>query len=119
MARRKPVVASAVGGIPEVVTDGVSGILVPPATPAALADAVVRLARSPRLRREMGEAGYATVEARFSIDAMVRRIEAIYAEELERSGVEASLSSARGRDGATSGGTRRPSGRATLEVPPL
>ncbi len=119
MARRKPVVASAVGGIPEVVTDGVSGILVPPATPAALADAVVRLARSPRLRREMGEAGYATVEARFSIDAMVRRIEAIYAEELERSGVEASLSLARGRDGATSGGTRRPSGRATLEVPPL
>ncbi len=119
MARRKPVVASAVGGIPEVVTDGVSGILVPPASPAALADAVVTLARSPRLRREMGEAGYATVAARFSIDAMVRRIEGIYAEELERAGVSASLSSARGRTVAPSGGSRRPAGRAALEVPPL
>ncbi len=119
MARRKPVVASAVGGIPEVVTDGVSGILVPPETPAALADAVVRLARSPRLRREMGEAGYATVESRFSIDAMVRRIEGIYSEELERAGVVASLSSARSRDGAPSGGALRPAGRAALEVPPL
>jgi glycosyltransferase involved in cell wall biosynthesis len=125
MARRKPVVASAVGGIPEVLTHGVSGILVPPADPAALADAVVRLARSPRLRREMGEAGYATVEARFSMDAMVRRVEAVYAEELVRSGAVAPLVSARRRDAEarSDGGphrpTDRPMDRAALEVPPL
>ena len=44
MARRKPVVATAVGGIPEVVANGVSGLLVPPADPAALAEALIRLA---------------------------------------------------------------------------
>ncbi len=130
MARRKPVIASRVGGIPEVVTDGVSGILVPPETPAALADAVVRLARSPRLRREMGDAGYATVESRFSIDAMVRRIEALYGEELERAGVAGPLTSARARADGHSGhtgpahrssdrGSRRPSDRGALEIPPL
>ncbi len=121
MARRKPVVASRVGGIPEVVTDGVSGILVPPETPAALADAVVRLARSPRLRLQMGDAGFADVEERFSIDAMVRRIEGLYGEELERAGVTGPLTSARARSEASppSRGSRRPSDRAALEVPPV
>jgi glycosyltransferase involved in cell wall biosynthesis len=120
MARRKPVVASRVGGIPEVVTDGVSGILVPPESPAALADAVVRLARSPRLRLQMGDAGYEAVAERFSIDAMVRRIEAVYGEELERAGVTGPLTSARARTEApASRPSRRPSDRAALEVPPL
>src|SRR5919106_1961926 len=54
MARRKPVVATAVGGIPEVVADGVSGLLVPPGDPAALAVALGRLAASPALRARMG-----------------------------------------------------------------
>ncbi|MGH2456417.1 MAG: glycosyltransferase, partial [Candidatus Limnocylindria bacterium] len=87
MARRRAVVASAVGGIPEVVTDGASGLLVPPGEPAALAAALVRLACSPDLRRRMGEAGHATVVERFSIDAQVRRIQALYDEELDRAGV--------------------------------
>ncbi len=121
MARRKPVVASCVGGIPEVVTQGVSGILVPPASPEALADAVATLARSPNLRIRMGDAGYATVEERFSIDAMVRRIEGVYAEELERAGVSAQLTTARDRDDAAPGAdaARRPSDRGALEVPPV
>ena len=109
MARRVPVVASAVGGIPEVVTSGVDGLLVPPADPAALAEAVLRLLRDEALRRRIGEAGYATVRDRFSIDAQVRRIEAVYNEELTRAGVLLG-------DGA---GSPAPRGRAALEVPPV
>ena len=129
MAQRLPVVASAVGGIPEVVTDGVDGLLVPPASPGELAAAIARLASSPALRARIGEAGYRTVVERFSIDAQVRRIEAVYDEELARSGAVASLagrSSGRGRLGATSAAgpipgrrSSRPAGRAALEVPPL
>jgi glycosyltransferase involved in cell wall biosynthesis len=109
MARRVPVVASAVGGIPEVITSGVDGVLVPPADSAALADAVVALLRDDALRRRIGEAGYATVRDRFSIDAQVRRIEAIYNEELTRAGVLVS-------DGA---GAPAPESRGALEVPPV
>lgn len=114
MARRRPVVASAVGGIPEVLTDGLDGLLVPPADPSALAEACIRLACSPGLRAQLGAAGRATVEARFSLDAMVRRIEAIYDEELVRAGA-LPLRRALGRAPATA----QPAGRAALEVPPL
>jgi glycosyltransferase involved in cell wall biosynthesis len=120
MARRKPVVASAVGGVPEVLTDGVDGLLVPPRDVLALADALVRLARSPSLRERIGEAGHATVADRFSIDAMVRRIEEVYDEELARAGVTAA-----GRDGSLTlrasrkGRNRAPSDRAALEAPPV
>ena len=104
MARRKPVVASAVGGIPEVLTHGLDGFLVPPADPSALADALAGLARSPSLRERVGEAGYATVRERFSIEAQVRRIEDLYAEELQRAGI---VGSARpGRRGPTRGSER-------------
>jgi glycosyltransferase involved in cell wall biosynthesis len=116
MARRVPVVASAVGGIPEVVTDGVSGLLVPPSDPPALARELIRLARSAALRRRLGEAGYDTVRDRFSIDAQVRRTQAIYDEELRRAGVLATL---RAPVRSSSGSARRPRGRAALEVPPV
>lgn len=114
MARRRPVVASAVGGIPEVVTNGLDGLLVPPADPSTLAEACVRLACSPALRRRLGEAGRATVEARFSLDAMVRRIEAVYEEELVRAGAPP-LRRGTNQDAPIA----RPAGRAALEVPPL
>jgi len=116
MARRRPVVASAVGGVPEVVTDGLDGLLVPPADPDALADAIVRLALSPALRRELGEAGYRTVAERFSIDAQVRRIEEIYDEELQRAGALAARQAAASRP-STNGS--RPRDRSALEVPPV
>jgi glycosyltransferase involved in cell wall biosynthesis len=113
MARRKPVVASAVGGIPEVLTNGLDGLLVPPADPLALADACIRLACSPELRRRMGEAGRATVESRFSLDAMVRRIEEVYDEELVRAGALPPERAPARSDPA------QPLGRAALEIPPL
>ena len=113
MARRKPVVASAVGGIPEVLTNGLDGLLVPPADPAALAEACIRLACSPELRGRMGEAGRATVEARFSLDAMVRQIEEIYDEELVRAGALPPERAPLPTVGA------QPRGRAALEIPPV
>jgi glycosyltransferase involved in cell wall biosynthesis len=110
MARRVPVVASAVGGIPEVVTDGVDGRLVPPGDPVALAGAIVELLRDPELRLRLGDAGYATVADRFSIDAQVRRIQVVYDEELARAGVL--LNGDRG-SGVV------PAERGALELPPL
>jgi len=109
MALRRPVVAAAVGGIPEVITDGVDGLLVPPADPAALAVAVVRLIRDPVLRERIAGAGYRTVVDRFSIEAQVRRTEAVYDEELARAGVLQG-----GRPMAPG-----PAGRGALELPPV
>ena len=118
MARRKPVVATAVGGIPEVVADGVSGILVPPGSPPALAEALIRLVRSRPQRERMGDAGYRIVADRFSMDAHVRRIEALYDEELQRAGALAALRGSGSLDG-DGRSPRRPRGRAALEVPPV
>lgn len=114
MARRRPVVASAVGGIPEVITDGVDGLLVPPADPGALARAISLLLADPALRERIGQAGYRTVVERFSIDAQVKRIEAVYDEELARAGVLAG-----GRRGEEGRSSRRPAERGVLEVPPV
>jgi glycosyltransferase involved in cell wall biosynthesis len=113
MARCRPVVASAVGGIPEVITSGVDGLLVPPASPADLADAIVSLARSPELRERLGRAGRQTVVERFSIDAQVRRTEEVYDEELLRGGV------LRRASHGPSSGEVTPGDRGALEVPPL
>lgn len=109
MARRVPVVASAVGGIPEVITSGVDGLLVPAADPSALAGAVLELLGDEALRRRIGDAGFATVRDRFSIDAQVKRVGLVYDAELARAGV---LPSQSHRDPG-------PGGRAALELPPL
>jgi glycosyltransferase involved in cell wall biosynthesis len=61
MAAGLPVVASAAGAIPEAVTDGVQGVLVPPGDPEALAGALEKLLGDPQARRRMGESGRATV----------------------------------------------------------
>ena len=114
MARRIPVVASAVGGIPEVITSGVDGLLVPPADPAALGDAVNSVLADPSLAERLGEAGYRTVAERFSIDAQVKRIEAVYDEELARAGVLP-----RARTPQPVRLLARPGERAALEVPPV
>jgi glycosyltransferase involved in cell wall biosynthesis len=78
MAMEVPVVASGVMGIPELVQDGKSGLLVPPGRPRALADALARLADSPELRLALGRAGRARVEAAFSLDRSLHALLAIY-----------------------------------------
>ncbi len=113
MARCRPVVASAVGGIPEVITDGVDGLLVPPSDSDALAAAVGSLLADPALRARIGRAGYETVAERFSIDAQVRRIEEVYDEELARAGVVGVRGSAGRLPDA------RPLQRGALELPPV
>ena len=73
-----PVVATAVDGTPEAVVDGETGILVPPADPAALAAAVVRLLTDPALAETMGRNGRARAQAQFSETAMMDRLEQAY-----------------------------------------
>ncbi len=64
------VVASAVGGIPEIITNGVDGVLVPPESPEALATAIVSLLSNPELRRRLGERARTTVRQRFNRQAI-------------------------------------------------
>jgi glycosyltransferase involved in cell wall biosynthesis len=66
-----PVVASRVGGIPELVDDGVHGLLVPPGEAEPLGDALVELLSSEERRKAMGQAGQARVEAEFGVDEMI------------------------------------------------
>jgi len=80
MACEAPVVASAVGGILEVVEDGKTGVLVPPAQPAALAEALVRVLNSPDLARDMGRAGRRRVEEKFAWASVAERTEQVYAD---------------------------------------
>ncbi|KFI05142.1 TIGR03088 family PEP-CTERM/XrtA system glycosyltransferase [Massilia sp. BSC265] len=78
MACGLPVVASNVGGIPEVVTDGLEGSLVPPQDTEALAQALASYVRDPALRRQRGEAARARVEAAFSMRAMLAEYGKLY-----------------------------------------
>jgi alpha-maltose-1-phosphate synthase len=80
MACETPVVASAVGGILEVVVDGETGLLVPPGKPDALAEALRRLLGDPALGRRLGRAGRRRVEAHFSWASVAERTERIYAD---------------------------------------
>lgn len=80
LALERPVAATRVGGIPEIVTHGESGLLVPPSDPAAMAEAILRLLDDPGTAAAYGAAGRRTVEARYGIDTMVGRFTALYEE---------------------------------------
>lgn len=73
----KPVVATRVGGIPEAVVHDATGILVPPADPAAMADAIVRLAGDAALSGRLGAAAATRAREQFSLRAMVEAWEAV------------------------------------------
>lgn len=80
----KSVIATRTGGLPEVVEHGVSGLLVPPRDPAALADAIVLLLRDPDMRARMGEAGQQVVRERFGLGRMADELVAVYRDVVER-----------------------------------
>ena len=80
MALSRPVVASNVGGIPEMIQDGVTGLLVPPRDPAALAAAIVSLLRNHQLADMLGRAGHDLVHRRFCLEQMIAAVEDIYDE---------------------------------------
>lgn len=85
MAHGLPVVATRVGGNPEVVEEGVTGYLVPPDDPRSFAEKVVRLLTSPSLRARMGEAGRQRVEQQFSIETVARRYQTLHGSLVQRS----------------------------------
>jgi glycosyltransferase involved in cell wall biosynthesis len=80
MALSRPVVASNVGGIPEMIDDGLTGLLVPPHDAPALAGAITRLLVDPTYADAIARRGHDTVHERFCLEQMVRAIEAIYDE---------------------------------------
>lgn len=79
MAAGRPVVATVVGGIPEVVVPGETGLLVPPGDPGALGDAIAQLVNHPEPARLMGARGRERARDRFSIESAVTRHEDLYA----------------------------------------
>jgi glycosyltransferase involved in cell wall biosynthesis len=80
MAAGKAIVATNVGGIPDVITDGVEGVLVPPRDPRALAAAIGELLGDPDRRAELGAAARERQQRELTLDATVRRFEELYAE---------------------------------------
>lgn len=84
MGSCKPVVATAVGGIPELVIDGETGLLVPRGDPAALAMAVSRLLDAPDDARRMGQAGRRRLRERFEIETSLAALERLYLQLLVR-----------------------------------
>lgn len=80
MAMAKPVVAFADGGVPEIVVDGQTGLLVPPGDVAALSAGIERLLQNEPLRRAMGQKGRSRVEAMFTAEEMTRNVEKVYEE---------------------------------------
>ena len=88
MAMQKPVVASRVGGIPDLVEHGINGLLVRPGNVKELADALERILSDKRLANRMGREGRKTIKEQFSSDVMVQSIEKVYRGLLARKGIE-------------------------------
>lgn len=88
MAAGLPAVVTAVGGNPELVEDGVTGLTVPSADAPAMAQALIALAASPDRAVRMGRAGRQAVEHRFSLQAMVAAYQDLYDRQLRAAGIE-------------------------------
>lgn len=84
MATAKPIVATRIGGIPEVIEHERTGLLVPPNDPAAIAAAVLRLLNEPKLASQLGRAAQGRHQAELTPEVMARKLEAIYRQVLGR-----------------------------------
>lgn len=87
MSLGTPAVVTAVGGVPEAITDGVEGFLVEPKDPGAIADGIVRLVQNPDLRTQFGESAREKVERQFGMGRMVGAVERIYTDVLMHKGI--------------------------------
>jgi glycosyltransferase involved in cell wall biosynthesis len=85
MAEQKPVVATNGGGVPEIVQDGITGLLVPMGDAPALADALRYLLDHPEIAAQMGREGRKRVLAQFTIQRTARMVESVYRELLGES----------------------------------
>lgn len=86
MLAGKPIVATNGGGVPEIVQDGVTGILVPMSDDKAMSAAIIELLRGPARAQAMGQAGRRRVLDHFTIEQTARKVEAVYEEVLRRKG---------------------------------
>jgi glycosyltransferase involved in cell wall biosynthesis len=87
LAMRKPVVASTVGGIPEVIQHQRTGVLVPPNDPQALADAVVQVLRDPQSAAAWAQAGGQLIDTHYALEYMIDRTAAVYTAVLVEKGL--------------------------------
>jgi glycosyltransferase involved in cell wall biosynthesis len=87
LAAQRPVVATRVGGVPDVVTEGEDGFLVEVGDIDGIAAALARLARDPELRRRMGESGREHVLPRYRVERLVDDVDALYRELLTQQGL--------------------------------
>jgi glycosyltransferase involved in cell wall biosynthesis len=87
MSAGLPVVATRVGGIPEIIADNVSGLLVPSQNADVLAEAIVALCRDSEMRQRMGTAGKQLIDQRFRVSDFIRQMYDLYEELLEKKGL--------------------------------
>ncbi len=80
MAMRKPVVATNVGGNPEIITNSINGLLVPSKDEDALAQAIIKLLQNKELAMKIAQAAYETVREKFSLEVMMKKTENLYKE---------------------------------------
>jgi glycosyltransferase involved in cell wall biosynthesis len=87
LAAQRPVVATRVGGLPDVVTEGEDGFLVEVGDIDGIANALAKLARDPELRQRMGESGRERVVPRYRVERLVNDVDELYRELLSRQGL--------------------------------
>jgi glycosyltransferase involved in cell wall biosynthesis len=78
MAMRKPIIATSVGGVPEIIDDGETGVLVPPKEPDRLVSAIAKLIANPEEQKKMVETAYAKAVNRYSLQHMINEYESMY-----------------------------------------
>ena len=84
MSLGRPAVVADFGGNPYMITDGVNGLVVPKRDSAAMAEAILKIVRSPELYRTLSDGARSEYKSKFTSDVMTRNLEALYEREMER-----------------------------------
>lgn len=91
MAMKKAVIATRVGGNPEIISNGATGLLVPPKDENILSEAIIRLLKDKKFALELGERAYQLVKERFCLEVMIKNVENLYEELINRKNKAADL----------------------------